>query len=111
MSRWAQTRRRGGAKMFGLIAPPGPTDWSWAQDGAGELVATRLITQPPPSTQWAIRYREQGTPTWTDKPATSGNTITVTGLTTGHTYEGQACWWSGTARISEFSTTKTAIPA
>jgi hypothetical protein len=106
MGHWAQSRRRGGAREFGLLPAPTDTDWTWGQSGPTTLLAHRTVDTPPPATAWRLRWRDVINIPWTETGATGSADITVTGRTTGHTYEGQVLWYGTAGALSPWSASK-----
>jgi len=107
MSKFCQKVRRGGARAFGVLPPPGPGDWTWTNPSDELARATYTPSLPPPATTICLRYRETGTTTWTYLDSTNGSVITTPALPSGKTYDGQIAFGKLSPRLSEFSTTKT----
>jgi hypothetical protein len=109
MGRWAQSRRRGGAREFGILLPPGAGDWTFAGGNPGELVTTRVVDYPAGAVQWQARLRRVGTSVWFYEDPISGGAYHSGGHPSGETWECQIAWWSAAARVSPWGGSKTAV--
>lgn len=110
MGKWASNVKRGGAGMFGTLPPPAAADWTVAPTSPTNALITRVASLPGGADGFGrlLRVSPNGAPIGGDN-ITVGTTINQGGLTTAVTYLWNIAWYRGSARISEWSDTKTTL--
>lgn len=110
MGRWAQRKRRGGARQFGVMSPPTAAMWSVDTPSTDGFQIHVPTPWPPPATAWEFTaYPASGIGNRASI-VESGIGATVTGLSAGTQYDVQIRWVSVTSpfpALSEWSAVKT----